>query len=424
MIRRIAIAVVVVLVAASCAHLRGGGPGNEGLVVKIGVPGPGGARIVDVSAPRPPTGHSISASVYLDNPLGTSVASGVLPLRFTLDGSKARPGLHSLIAISRDRAVVRHGIQFFTGDLRLNQVQVLGSHNSYHVAPSMPPWSAVEAWQYSHDPLDAQFQSEGIRQIELDVYADPTGIRVLHVPDVDFGTTCVRWGDCLRVIKGWSDAHPQHMPITILTELNDTSYGLPTPILPWTGPDMDQLDAEIRSVFPPRDVITPDDVRGNHATLAEAVTTDGWPTINSVRGQVMFVMDNSGSYRDTYTAGHPTLEHRMIFTNSDIGRPDAAFIKLNNPIGDAQRIHDAVAAGYVTRTRADGDTVEARANNTGPRDAAIAGGAQWVSTDFEVPGRAYGQPYFVAIPGGTPARCNPINAPSWCTSDQIEHLAP
>jgi hypothetical protein len=423
MVRRIAIAVVVVLVAASCAHLRGGGPGNEGLVITVGVPGAGGDRVVDVVAPRPPADHAISASVYLGKPFGAPIASGVLPLRFTLSGAQATPGIHPLIAVSRDGSALRFGAVFFNGDLRLNQVQVLGTHNSYHVAPP-PPYAAVEAWQYSHDPLPVQFQSEGIRQIELDVYADPHGIRVLHVPDVDFGTTCSLWVECLRVVKGWSDAHPNHMPITILTELVDTSYGLPTPVLPWNGPAMDQLDAEIRSVFPPRDVITPDDVRGRRATLAEAITKDGWPTINSVRGQVMFVMDNGGSYRDTYTNGHPTLENRMIFTNSDFGRADAAFLKLNNPINDAPKIQQAVAGGYVTRTRADADTVEARANNTAPRDAAINGGAQWVSTDYEVPGRAYGQPYFVKIPGGTPARCNPINSPPWCTSGQIESLTP
>jgi hypothetical protein len=110
----------------------------------------------------------------------------------------------------------------------------------------------------------------------------------------------------------------------------------------------------------------------------------------------------------------------VLFTNSEVGRPDAAFIKLNNPVGDAQKIHDAVAAGYVVRTRADSDTHEARDNNTVPRDAAISGGAQWVSTDFEVPGKAFGNPYFVSIPGGTPARCNPLNTPSWCTSALIE----
>ncbi|HEY3722355.1 MAG TPA: Ca2+-dependent phosphoinositide-specific phospholipase C [Acidimicrobiia bacterium] len=421
-IRRAALVVVMVLVAASCAHLRGGGPGNEGLVVRVGVPAAAGARTVTVSAPRPETG--LRATVWMDKPVGAAVASGLLPLTFTLPGDAVRPGVHSVVALAHSHSGTRFGVAFVDGSLRMNQVQVLGSHNSYHVAPTAPPWNGVAEWQYSHDPLNVQFQSEGIRQIELDVYADPNGIRVVHVPDADFGTTCSLWVQCLQVVKTWSDAHPKHMPITILTELNDTSYNLPTPILPWTGPAMDQLDAEIRSVFPAKDVITPDSVRGRHATLAEAVTTAGWPTIDSVRGKVMFVMDNGGSYRDTYTAGHPTLEHREIFTNSEVGRPDAAFIKLNDPIGDNATIRSVVAAGYVTRTRADADTHEARANNTVPRDAAIASGAQWVSTDYEVPGRAYGQPYFVSIPGGTPARCNPINAPSWCTSGEIESLAP
>ena len=60
-------------------------------------------------------------------------------------------------------------------------------------------------------------------------------------------------------------------------------------------------------------------------------------------------------------------------------------------------------SGYVVRTRADGDTKEARANDTGPRDAALASGAQWVSTDYEGPGLAVGftTPYSVEIPGGT-----------------------
>ncbi len=291
-----------------------------------------------------------AATVWLDRAFGASLASGVLPLTFKLPGSAAKSGLHQVVAVAHSGSGTRYGVAYFNNSLRMNQVQVLGSHNSYHIAPTMPPFSGVQEWQYSHDPLNVQFESEGIRQIELDVYADPTGIRVLHVPDVDYGTTCARWVDCLRVVKTWSDAHPKHMPITILTELNDTDYGLATPILPWTGPAMDQLDAEIRSVFPPRDVITPDDVRGHHATLADAVTTDGWPTIDSVRGKVMFVMDNAGSYRDTYTAGHPTLQGREIFTNSEVGRPDAAFIKLNDPIGDNATIRADVAAGYVVRT--------------------------------------------------------------------------
>ena len=176
------------------------------------------------------------------------------------------------------------------------------------------------------------------------------------------------------------------MPIAILTELNDTNYGFPTPILPWDGPAMDQLDARSARSSPAATCSPPTTCAVITRRSPKPITTDGWPTLDDVRGQVLFLMDNGGSYRDTYTAGHPTLERRMIFTNSEIGRPDAAFIKLNNPIGDAAAIHDAVAAGYVVRTRADSDTVEARDNNTAPRDAALAGGAQWVSTDYEVPG--------------------------------------
>ncbi len=39
----------------------------------------------------------------------------------------------------------------------------------------------------------------------------------------------------------------------------------------FTAATFDALDAEIRSVFKPGEMITPDQVRGNHATLEEAV---------------------------------------------------------------------------------------------------------------------------------------------------------
>jgi Phosphoinositide phospholipase C, Ca2+-dependent len=417
------IAVVTVLVAlfgAACTHFRPAAVSLGDFHVSVGPPGPGGARIVDVTARD---GGPGSVTVRLDRSSGPSLAAGALPLRFTLAGEQAGPGVHRIVATGRAAGRPRLGVAFFSNDLRLNQLQVVGSHNSYHIAPSVEPFSLIPHWQYTHSPLDVQFESEGVRQIELDVFVDPTGHRVFHIPDVDFDTTCPRWIECLQVVKAWSDAHPRHLPIAILTELKqDGVAGFPTVPLQWDAAALDQLDAEIRSVFGDRDVLTPDDVRGPHATLAEAITTSGWPFIDAIRGQVLFLMDNGGAIRDRYAAGRPSLEGRIIFTNSDVGRPDAAFIKLNNPIGDATRIHDAVSAGYVVRTRADGDTFEARENNTVPRDAAIASGAQWVSTDYPVPGRAFGTPYFVSIPGGTPARCNPLNAPAWCTSGLIESL--
>jgi hypothetical protein len=341
--------------------------------------------------------------------------------------------------------------------VKLNQIQVLGSHNSYHIRPLEPLWSALLAFistfyqiDYTHIPLDQQFDTQGIRQIEIDVWADPVGglyanrpvnavvgqpvasgipalsqpgFKVLHITDIDFQSTCFTFKECLTVIKTWSDAHPGHLPIAVLVEAKDDptpdplSLGFSTPV-PLGPAEFDALDDEIRSVLPPEKLITPDDVRRDFPTLEDAVLQFGWPTLGESRGKIMFLLDNGGHYRTDYLAGHPSLAGRILFTSANPGNDDAAFIKLNSSKTDP--IAARVAAGYVVRTRADADTEEARVNDTSTRDAAIASGAQWVSTDYPVPNPAFGTGYFVEIPDGHPARCNPINAPYGCRSVALE----
>jgi hypothetical protein len=139
----------------------------------------------------------------------------------------------------------------------------------------------------------------------------------------------------------------------------------------------------------------------------------------------MFLMDNGGQYRADYLAGHPTLRGRVLFTNANPGDPDAAFVKHNDAAGAANiaEIQDLVRRGYVVRTRADADTVEARNNDTSTRDDALRSGAQWVSTDYPVPGLAlFPSTYVAAIPDGHPARCNPINTGPKCRNNALERL--
>ena len=340
----------------------------------------------------------------------------------------------------------------------LNEIQVLGTHNSYHIVPRPQLLSllvafdsAFAAFDYTHLPLDEQFSTQGIRQIELDVFADPVGglydlrrgliligqppdsglpemeqpgFKVLHVQDVDFETTCTTFVGCLQAIKTWSDTHRGHLPITVLIEAKDDV--IPDPVhlgftipIPIGSAEFDALDAEIRSVFPKKNLITPDDLRHGRPTLEEAILTIGWPRLGSVRDKVLFLLDNEGK-RAAYLDGHPSLEGRVIFTNSTPGDPDAAFVKMNDPLDPT--IPSVVAAGYLVRTRADADTFEARDGNTVPRDAALASGAQFVSTDYPVPNPAFGTGYFVEIPGGMPARCNPVNASAGCRADALERL--
>jgi hypothetical protein len=97
-------------------------------------------------------------------------------------------------------------------------------------------------------------------------------------------------------------------------------------------------------------------------------------------------------------------------------------MKRNDPLGSLEEIRDLVSRGYIVRTRSDADTVEARFGLTARRDAALASGAQFVSSDYPEPDPDFGTGYFVEIPDGEPARCNPQNAPPGCREAALEDL--
>jgi Phosphoinositide phospholipase C, Ca2+-dependent len=335
--------------------------------------------------------------------------------------------------------------------IRLNQVQVLASHNSYHVEPEPVLFDALTAalgpaaqgFQYTHRPLPDELDA-GVRQIELDVFVDEPdgglyatpalvpllglappdpglagpGLKVLHVQEVDYRSTCPTLVDCLTQVREWSDAHPRHIPVTVQIEtkdgaIDDPGFGFVTP-LPWTRAAFAALEQEIASVFPPDRVLTPAEVRGRSATLADAVRAGRWPRLEDVRGQVLFVLDDKGAKRDAYRAEVPDLEDRTVFVDVPETDPDAAMTVVNDPVGSAGRIRSLVEAGFIVRTRADADTVQARTGDTTMREAALASGAQYVSTDYVWPDERFGTGYVVDLPGDTPARCNPVNAPPQC----------
>ncbi len=295
--------------------------------------------------------------------------------------------------------------------LRVNQLQAKGTHNSYHIAPPDP----IPEWNYTHAPLDVQLQQQGVRQVELDVHWTADGYHVYHVPYGDPNSTCDRFVDCLGIVKTWSDAHPGHHLLFILVEPKDDIDDEKI-----TGTRWDQLDGEIRSVWPAGRLLTPDDVRGTHATLREALEADGWPTLGATRNRAMFAMLDSGAHRDDYLAGHPTLEGRAIFARDGLGEPYGAFLEYGNAGTDAAAILDGVQKGYLVRTTV-GDPGEAADSAQAKATAALANGAQLISTDDPSAAEGPGG-WFFSIPDGNPSRCNVVNAPQTCTSKDIENL--
>ena len=335
-------------------------------------------------------------------------------------------------------------------DLRLNQLQVIGTHNSYHLSPepklleliATASARAAEAIDYSHAPLTRQLSDLGIRQLELDIYADPLGglfakpigkslvgrnaidsrmefdfssamtkpgMKIIHSPGFDYATTVPTLIDALKQIQAWSESNPQHVPVLVLIELKEDVTG-PAGVKPhaFDAVQLNDVDAEIRSIVPKDGMLTPDMVRGDFETLRSAILARGWPTLQECRGRLLFAMDNESATRDLYLEGHPVLQDRVMFTSVDETHPAAAWMKINDPVRDFAKIQSMVAKGYLVRTRADAETRQARSNDTTQRDKALASGAQFVSTDYPEPDLRFSN-YCVRFEDKVVARANPVS---------------
>jgi hypothetical protein len=340
-------------------------------------------------------------------------------------------------------------------NLHLNDILVVGTHNSYHAGLSdkvmgLVKFAAPKQWQgldYVHGPLTDQL-NDGARALELDLASDPAGgrfahpagaklagipddpayvaemskpgLKVLHIQDIDYRSVCNTFISCLTIIRDWSRAHPDHVPILITMNTNDEKTHVPGGVdeLPFDTAAYDEVDREIAQVFSRDELITPDGVRGSYATLREAVLQHGWPTLGASRGKFLFALDEEGPHITAYRAGRKTLEGRILFVNVDENQPDSAYLTLNEHAEDA-RIAADVKLGFVVRTRADADTVEARSNDTARRDDALKSGAQYVSTDYMRPDTRLSG-YQARLPDGAIAVCNPQRAPERCAGIPIE----
>ncbi len=331
-------------------------------------------------------------------------------------------------------------------NLRINDIQVIGTHNSYKqpMAPEvlaahrLRDPAGADSLDYGHRPLAEQLD-RGVRGLELDIFHDPQGgrythpslaaeqrqamrapgFKVMHLSDIDYRSSCQPFAECLRIVRAWSLAHPRHLPIVILINAKDgpAAPGAVSP-LPFDAVAFDALDAEIRSVFPAGSLIEPRQLQGDKPSVRHAIRTDGWPTLANARGRVLFVLDEAPAKVALYQSTR--ADNSAMFVNSPTeSDDDAAYLTLNDPLKEPARIAAAVDNGYLIRTRADADTWEARRNDTRRREAAFASGAQIVSTDYIEPERRFSD-YQVRLQDGAVGRCNPRRAADKCAGLAIE----
>ncbi len=323
--------------------------------------------------------------------------------------------------------------------IRMNHVQVIGSHNSYKIAiePAILDYlfqrdSSAKSLQYEHISLTEQLKL-GLRNLEIDVYHDPEGgyylnprgldivrnagktplpydeesklklpgLKVFHVQDIDFRSSQLLFKDALNELMDWSKKNPTHTPVVITLNTKDAKIPLLRNPLPFDAEALLSLDGEIRSGMGMDKLITPDLVRGNHDNLQQAILKVGWPLLNDVKGRFLFVLDEGDSRSDVYLEKFPGLKNAAMFINKKKGHPEAAFLIVNDPIKNFEFIKELVSSGYMVRTRADSDTREARTEDYTKFEKAKASGAQVITTDYYMPSKLFPSTYKISFEKST-----------------------
>jgi Phosphoinositide phospholipase C, Ca2+-dependent len=329
-------------------------------------------------------------------------------------------------------------------DLPINYIQVIGSHNSYKMAIDpllfklLQKDDSVEMSKidYSHISLTDQLNM-GLLDLEIDVYADSAGgkyahpkgldwapgqaaydadavmkqpgFKVFHIQDIDFRSNCPTFRQCLQELKNWSDKNPSHNPVFITMnakdELDKPEFTVPEK---FSTNVFDKLDKEIADFLGTGYLITPDNVRGKYPTLERAVLSNNWPALKKARGKFIFILDENGTKRDAYIAGHPSLKGRLLFADAEPGTPEAAIHIMNDARRDQEAIKALVKKGYIIRTRSDSETKEARENDKSGFIAAENSGAQIITTDYYKKSTHFKSDYIISFEDGTYFRLNPV----------------
>jgi hypothetical protein len=292
--------------------------------------------------------------------------------------------------------------------LRINEVAMRCTHNSYHIARDV---LLDPSHGYTHEPLDVQLGELGVRAFELDIHAGST-FPVYHIPLADNLTTCADLASCLGTIATWSRANPDHTLIVVWIEIKDELDGRRVR-------DYDALDATIRSALGPL-LYAPDDLQGNYASPRDRLDQAGWPTLGETRGRVALVLlDVDEPHASGYTSGFTTTAGRAMFARADdawYDAPWAAFAKVNNP-ADADAITRALEAGLMVASNV-GAAGTADAENQAALEAGLTNGSHMLCDDFPAPSPDRG--YVLDLPGGRPSICNAVTASAACEPASIE----
>lgn len=278
--------------------------------------------------------------------------------------------------------------------VKFNEVSFIGTHNSYQKAcvparqklfqdASTVTFGLVKAEKatFQSDYLTDQFNL-GIRSVELDVETVVENGKVSfvcsHSPVIDMPTHCYNFALALKEIKLWSDANPNHLPITVIIE--PKKVFIPDKNMRYFNCKYaNELGEQAKEIFGDT-LITPADMMGDHASLKEMREADDWMTLSKTRGHVMLLLHDTTATED-YIKQDPTIKTQAMFPMLRYNGRDrdcASFLLINKAKDIKVQADEVLGKNLVIRSRSD----NFGSYNETESQTALNSGAQIVSTDY------------------------------------------
>lgn len=284
--------------------------------------------------------------------------------------------------------------------LRLNEIQVLSTHNSYKTMPNMYISKPLEVLfgdkvrngQYGMPYLTEQLDN-GIRGLEIDITKYGDDFILMHDPKTDWRTNGPDFRLALEEIKIWSDANVNHIPINIMLQVRSSWTMFSHKIGAIEEADLVILNDMLEDVFGRDGIIRPEDVIGDRDNLREAVENDGWPQLSDCMGKVYFAMlFDQKTTEAQYVAIDPSfkIQNSFIFTKIHEMQDYSSIILADSPFADG--LNGLIDKNYLLRTR-----VDVQHNHPIDRlQASITLGSTILATDYPV-GNTYTDGYICKL---------------------------
>jgi len=246
--------------------------------------------------------------------------------------------------------------------LKLNEIQVLATHNSFKAMPNMYINKPLEILfgqkvrngQYGLPYLTDQLDS-GIRGVELDITVYDDDFILMHDPITDWRTTGASFALALEEIKIWSETNENHIPINIMIQIRDRWSPFSLKYGDFDKDKCIKLDKLLEDTFGDENIIKPSDVIGDYDNLKAAVEGGNWPTVNDSLGKVYFTLliDDENIRQDYIDIDESyKTQKAFMFSKKEAGLDNySAFILADEP--DEEGLPELVGKNYILRTRID-----------------------------------------------------------------------